>query len=83
MAFIRKLNQSTEPQPLKILFLKLCGELFVSAFAGLITYWLCQHWEMSTNMTATLVAVSGHLGGKTIDGVGRIWLAALEQGQTK
>lgn len=65
-AFIMRLNQATEPQPLKIIFLKLLGELFLSGFAGLLTFLLCKEFGLSPNMTAVVVAISGHLGGNMI-----------------
>lgn len=64
--FIMRLNQATEPQPLKIIFLKLAGELFLSGFAGLLTFLLCKEFGLSPNMTAVAVAISGHLGGNMI-----------------
>lgn len=65
-AFIMRLNQATEPQPIKLLFLKLLGELFLSGFAGLLTFLLCKEFDLSANMTAIAVAISGHLGGNMI-----------------
>ncbi len=78
VAFIRKLNDATEPRPLKLIFLKLSGELVISSFAGLVTYWLCQHWQLTEPVTAIAIAISGHMGGRTIDGIGKVWIAALE-----
>ena len=51
----------------------------ISAFAGLITYWLCQYWGLHQAMTAVFVATSGHLGGKSIDAIGRIWMGVLNE----
>lgn len=65
-AFIMRLNQAAEPQPLKLIFIKLMGELFLSGFAGLLTFLLCKEFELSANMTAVAVAISGHLGGNMI-----------------
>lgn len=65
-AFIMRLNQATKPQPLKLIFLKLFGELFLSGFAGLLTFLLCKEFGLSPNMTAVAVAISGHLGGNAI-----------------
>ena len=77
-AFIQRLNKSSKPQPLKTIFLKLAGELVIAAFAGLLTFWLCQAWGLDGTMSALAVGVSGHMGGKAIDGIGRIWLAAIK-----
>ena len=65
-AFIMRLNQSIVPKPLKVIFLKLSGELFLSGFAGLLTFLLCKEFGLSSNMTAVAVAISGHLGGNMI-----------------
>ncbi len=67
VAFIRRLNNAKEPQPLKILLIKLLGELVISAFAGIVTFYLCEHLETQSLLTAVLVAISGHLGGNAID----------------
>ena len=78
VAFIRRLNASTKPLPLKRIAIKLVGELIIAAFAGLITFWLCQAWHIDGLFTAIAVGVSGHLGGKAIDGIAAIWLAILD-----
>lgn len=67
VAFIRRLNQATKPQPLLHVFARLLGELTISGFTGLVTFLLCQEWAVSANYTAVLVAISGHLGGNAID----------------
>lgn len=78
VAFIRRLNVATKSVPLKTIFLKLIGELAIAAFAGLLTFWLCQSWGLDGTMSALCVGVSGHMGGKAIDGIGRVWLAAIK-----
>lgn len=65
-AFIMRLNQAITPQPLKLIFLKLFGELFLSGFAGLLTFLLCKEFGITPNMTAVAVAISGHWGGNMI-----------------
>ena len=80
-SFIIKLNQSTEKQPLGILFIKLIGELLVAGFAGMATFFLCQAWGLDGMYTAFAVAVSGHLGAKAIDGLAGIWRTLLKVNQ--
>lgn len=46
---------------------ELVGEWSISAFAGVVTALVCQEMNISVLMTYALVAISGHLGGKTID----------------
>lgn len=77
-AFIRKLNLSRDPLPLKLFVIKLTGELVVSAFAGLITYFLCKASGTSEAFMAVMIATAGHLGGRAIDGIGRIVMAILD-----
>jgi len=42
------------------------GELVTSAFAGVITFWLCENAGISQLMTAAFVGVSGHMGSRAI-----------------
>ena len=48
----------------------LIGELCVSAFAGLMAFWLCEYFNLNQLLTACVVGMSGHAGAKG--------LAALE-----
>lgn len=80
---IRKLNQSTKPLSLGKLFIRLSGELVIAAFAGLLTFFLCQAWGLSNYWTAVFVSVSGHLGSRAIDGVADIWINILKNAANK
>lgn len=71
--FIMKLNQATEPQPVKILFIRFLGEMFLSGFAGLTTFLLCREWGLSLNYTAVMVAMAGHLGGNAISQMSKLY----------
>lgn len=42
------------------------GEIVTSAFAGLITFYLCELAGLDKLLTASLVAVSGHMGTRAI-----------------
>lgn len=42
------------------------GEIMTSAFAGVLTFWLCEHAMLSPLVTAALVGVSGHMGSRAI-----------------
>ena len=42
------------------------GEIVTSAFAGVITFWMCEHSNLSPLVTAALVGVSGHMGSRAI-----------------
>ena len=80
VSFIRRRNATTPKVPLKEQVGILFGEMTVSAFSGLITYWLCLYWDLHPALTAVFIAISGHLGGKSIDAVGRIWLGIIDKG---
>ena len=71
--FIMKLNQATEPQPVKTLFIRFLGEMFLSGFAGLTTFLLCREWGLSLNYTAVMVAMAGHLGGNAISQMSKLY----------
>ncbi len=42
------------------------GELATSAFAGVITFYLCQWSGFSPLLTASFVGISGHMGSRAI-----------------
>lgn len=52
----------------------LIGELCVSAFAGLIAFWLCEYFAFNPLLTSAVVGMSGHAGAK-----GLIWLETAGQ----
>lgn len=81
VAFIRRLNQSKEPKPLKEIFMRLFGELIISAFAGIITVLLCIYWNMPLVLIGVLAGIAGHLGGKAIDTFVLIWKAIVSGGK--
>ena len=79
VAFIRRLNQTSNPLPLHIVFTRLFGELLISGFAGVVTFYLCEYWEFNGLLTAVMVAISGHLGGSAIDRITRVWYALVDK----
>lgn len=42
------------------------GEIVVSGFAGLITFWLCEAAGINPLVTAAMVGISGHMGSRAI-----------------
>ena len=44
----------------------LIGELVVSAFAGLVTFFLCRSAGFDEMLTAAFIAISGHMGTRII-----------------
>lgn len=52
----------------------LIGELCVSAFAGLMVFYLCEYWKFDPLLTSAIVGMSGHAGAK-----GLAWLEVIGQ----
>ena len=46
--------------------LGLIGEMVTSAFAGLITFWLCEYASAPSLLTAALAGIAGHMGPRAI-----------------
>ncbi|MBP8110709.1 MAG: phage holin family protein [Agitococcus sp.] len=46
--------------------IELIGELVVSAFAGLVTFFLCRSANFDEMLTAAFIAISGHMGTRII-----------------
>lgn len=78
-AFIMRLNEARKPQPLGKIFIKLLGDLIISGFAGVITFYLCEYWEFEQLLTAVFVAISGHMGGNAINKIIKIWNAIIDK----
>lgn len=45
---------------------ELIGDIFVSGFTGLLTFWMCQAAGFGELLTAVFVGVSGHMGARMI-----------------
>lgn len=45
---------------------ELIGETFISAFAGVCTFYLCEWSGFNPLLTAVLVAIAGHMGTRAI-----------------
>lgn len=61
--FIRK-TKSGQSRPFNLM--ELIGELMTSAFAGVLTFWLCQAANIDGLITAAMVGISGHMGSRAI-----------------
>lgn len=47
-------------------FAEFFGEICTSAFAGVMTFYLCEWSLMSPLLTAALVGIAGHMGSRAI-----------------
>lgn len=63
VSFYRKMKQG-HARPFNVM--ELVGELFTSAFAGVLTFWMCEFAEIAPLVSAALVGVSGHMGSRSI-----------------
>lgn len=63
VGWIRKRNAGMA-RPFNIM--ELIGELLTSAFAGILTFWLCEAAEVNPLITAALIGISGHMGSRGI-----------------
>ncbi len=60
--YISRLRKSKAPFSI----MELIGEWSVSAFAGIITAFICYELEFSFYATAALAGIAGHMGGRAI-----------------
>lgn len=63
VSFIRKVKQG---HARAWNFTEFIGEIFVAAFAGLITFFLCDWSGVDPRLTAALIGISGHMGSRAI-----------------
>lgn len=61
--FMRKLQQGHARAFNLVEFI---GEIVTSAFAGVITFWMCEHAGLSPLITAAFVGISGHMGSRAL-----------------
>lgn len=46
--------------------MELVGEILVSAFVGLLTFWICKGYGVNEWLTAAAVGITGHMGSRAI-----------------
>jgi len=64
--FISYLRKVEKRNPKAFSMMELIGEVAASAFAGIITFWLCEHADIPPLLTAALVGISGHAGSRAL-----------------
>lgn len=47
-------------------FMELIGELFTSAFVGIVTYNICQWQQFPVPLTGALVGIASHMGSRAL-----------------
>lgn len=63
----------------KFSFLELMGELVISGFSGVLTFWLCEAMSVEPLFTAACVGIAGHAGGRTVYFLEQIMIKKLER----
>lgn len=63
VSFMRKLQ---EGHTRAFNIIEFIGEIVTSAFAGVITFWMCEHSGLSPLVTAAFVGISGHMGSRAL-----------------
>lgn len=63
VSFYRKMKTG-KARPFNVM--ELLGEIFTSAFVGMITFWICQATGIDQLLTAAFVGISGHMGSRGI-----------------
>ena len=51
---------------------ELIGDMFISGFTGVLTFWMCQAAGFNELTTAVFVGISGHMGARMIGKLERV-----------
>ncbi len=62
VGYVRKLKNGHS----RFSFAELVGELFISAFVGVLTFFMCAAAKIDPILSAALVGISGHMGSRAI-----------------
>lgn len=60
-------------------FAAMVGELMISAFAGLLAFWVCEYFALSPLLTAAAAGIAGHAGGSGISWMERLTKRYVER----
>lgn len=47
-------------------FAEFLGEIFTSAFVGLLTFWLCEAAGLGQLISAVFISITGHMGSRAL-----------------
>jgi hypothetical protein len=64
--FVSFMNKLKKGQARAFNIAEFLGEIATSAFAGIITFWLCESANFDKLLSACLIAISGHMGSRAI-----------------
>ena len=73
---------------MKTILFNLFAKLLMSAFAGLLTYWILQensenHVVLLNGYSAVAISLSGYAGNQFVNIISSMWLAITEKGVKK
>lgn len=77
VSYIRKSKQKKKDKI--IIFIELASEILISVFAGVLVFYACEHFQVAPLLTAIFVAISGYLGGNTLDLITKKVLKTMEK----
>ena len=60
---------------------ELVGEIFISGFVGVLTFWLCEYAGIDKLLSAVFIGISGHMGSRALFAAER-WLAIYFERRT-
>lgn len=63
VSFVQKVKAG-KARPFNLV--ELAGEMFISAFVGIVTFWICKYYGVNEYLTAAGVAISGHMGARVL-----------------
>jgi hypothetical protein len=63
VSFMRKLREGSARA---FNFVEFIGELFTSAFVGVLTFWICEWAGLSQMLSAVFIAITGHMGSRAL-----------------
>lgn len=86
--FVNKLTKLKEKPPMKTVLFNLFAKLLMSAFAGLLTFWILQERAedgivLLNGYSAMAISLSGYAGNQTVNIFSSIWQAIIEKGKNK
>lgn len=62
VGYVRKLKNGHS----RFSFAELVGELFISAFVGVVTFFMCAAAKIDPILSAVFIAITGHMGSRAI-----------------
>jgi len=75
VSYIQKLKKGVIERPSLMEFM---GEIMISGFVGLLTFWICEAAGLDMIWTAPLIGISGHMGSRFIFVLEKLFQARIE-----